>query len=100
MTQLRMHMSVIMKATKNATLSDLPPGCKAKVRKIEGAGNMRNRLLAMGFTPDVDIEIISCDCGRQVVKVRGCSMILDENVASRVTCAPMSAAVPAAAKKD
>lgn len=81
-----------MQIKNPCALSDLPPGCRAKVSRIDGTGNIRNRLLALGFTPDTDIEVMDCDCGRQIVKVRDCNLILDGEVASHVTCAPQAEA--------
>lgn len=76
-----------MKTRKPCTLSDLPPGCRARVSRVEGAGNIRTRLLSMGLTPEAEIEVIDCDCGRQIVRVRGCNLILDGEVTRHVTCA-------------
>lgn len=75
-----------MNAQKTCLLSDLPPGCRAKVSKVEGTGTITNRLLALGFTPDADVEVMECGCGRQIVKVRGCNLVLDGEVTCRVAC--------------
>lgn len=67
-------------------LSNLGAGSRAKVAKVDGSDAERARLNALGLTPQADIEVIDCRCGRQVVKVRGCSLILDDETAGHVTC--------------
>lgn len=75
------------KKIPSCALADLPAGCRAKVSRVECPGDVRARLLAMGLTPDTEVEVLDCSCGRQVVRVRGCSMILDGETACRITCA-------------
>lgn len=82
-----MVMNAIMKEERPCALTDLAPGCRAKVAKVEGNCALRSRLSALGLTPDADIEVIDCACGRQLVKVRGCSLVLDGDTACHVTCA-------------
>lgn len=67
-------------------LTSLRAGCRAKVARVDGSDAERSRLNALGLTPQTDIEVIDCCCGRQVVKVRGCSLILDDQMAGHVTC--------------
>lgn len=86
--------SAVMKKKTPCALKDLPPGCRARISKIEGTGDLRSRLSALGLTPDADIEVIDCACGRQVIKVRGCSLVLDGETACHVTCAPEATDAP------
>lgn len=76
-----------MTKKRPCALAELAAGCRARVARVEGTGDIRARLAAMGFTPDTDIEVLDCVCGRQLVKVRGCNMVLDGDTACLVTCA-------------
>lgn len=82
-----MVMSAIMKKKMPCALNKLPVGCRARISRVDGAGDIRARLSAMGLTPETDIEVLDCACGRQIVKVRGCSLVLDGETAGHVTCA-------------
>lgn len=75
-----------MKNKKSCALAELPTGCRARISGVEGEGDIRARLSAMGLTPDTDIEVLDCACGKQVVRVRGCNIVLDGETACRVTC--------------
>lgn len=82
-----MVLSAIMKKKMPCALKDLPPGCRARISRVDGANDIRARLSALGLTPDTAIEVLDCACGRQIVKVRGCSLVLDGETACHVTCA-------------
>jgi ferrous iron transport protein A len=81
-----MLMSLIMKKRTPCVLNNLPAGCRARISKVDGSGDMRARLAAMGITPETAIEVLGCVCGRQLVKVRGCNFVLDGDAACCVTC--------------
>lgn len=85
-----------MQIKKPCALTELPAGCRARVSRIEGASDARARLSALGFTPDTAIEVLDCCGGRQVVKVRGCNLILDDNTAGMITCAKDDDSAPCA----
>lgn len=44
--------------TLQPTLDQLVPGQKAKVRKVGGTGAVRRRLMDMGLTSGVEIELL------------------------------------------
>lgn len=67
-------------------LTGLRAGCRAKVARVDGSDAERSRLNALGLTPQADIEVINCCCGWQVIKVRGCSLVLNDDVARHITC--------------
>lgn len=75
-----------MKTNTPCALAELPAGCRARVARINGAGDIRARLSAMGLTPDTAIEVLECLGGRQLIKVRGCNLILDGDTACKITC--------------
>lgn len=81
-----MVMSTIMKNENPCTLTSLPAGCRAKVARVEGSAAERSRLNSLGLTPQTDIEVIDCSCGRQIVRVRGCNLVLDDEMACHITC--------------
>lgn len=78
-----------MSTEKPCPLKCLPGGCKAKVMQIIGSPAVRSRLNALGFTPNTRIEVLDNASGRQVVKVRGCSLVLDEEFAGGIICEPV-----------
>lgn len=57
--------------------------------QIVGNPASRSRLNALGFTPNTRIEILDNISGRLAVKVRGCSMVLDEQLAGDIICEPV-----------
>ncbi len=74
-----------------ATLVDLQPGESGRVQSIEGEDALAVRLLEMGLTPGVSVELV----GRAVwgdpleFRLRGYSLSLRKAEASRVVIEPM-----------
>ena len=46
-----------MSLPNGKTLSELPPGGKGKVIRIEAKGTLRRRILDMGLVPGVDVAV-------------------------------------------
>lgn len=42
----------------NTTLDQLPPGQRATVTKVGGAGSVRRRIMDMGITCGIEVEMI------------------------------------------
>jgi DtxR family Mn-dependent transcriptional regulator len=68
---------------KPLTLKHIKPGFNAKVRKITAKGNLRRRLLDMGFSPGilVDVQRVAPLGDPVEVKVRGFNLSLRKNEA-------------------
>ncbi len=46
----------------------------------------RGRLCALGLTPNTSVDVLDNAAGRQIVKVRGCSMVLDDRLSGCIIC--------------
>ncbi len=73
-----------MKSIKN--LSELNPGNKGIIKKIEKSGSLKRKLLDMGVIPGSSIEIVKlAPLGDPVdVKVRGYHLSLRKEEASQI----------------
>ncbi len=71
------------------TLLDAQVNTHYVVRKVAGSGNMRRRLLDMGFTPNCGIYVsaVAPTGGTVLVRLRGFSVALRENAASLISVA-------------
>jgi len=67
-------------------ISDLKPGDKGKIKKIEGSSNLRRKLLDMGIIPGSPFEIIKlAPLGDPVdVKIKGYHLSLRKEEAATV----------------
>lgn len=72
------------------TLRELEPGRRASVVAIEGSDEVAVRLLEMGLTPGVDVEMVgSAVWGDPLeVRVRGYALSLRKQEAARVVIEP------------
>ena len=68
-------------------LSDLTPKAKAKVKRIEGEGNLKRKLLDMGILPGVVFEVIKlAPLGDPIeIKVKGYNLSLRKGEARQVS---------------
>ncbi len=41
-------------------LTQLPKGCRCRIRRHRSSGAIRQRLLDMGFVPDAEVEMVRC----------------------------------------
>jgi len=41
-------------------LTQLPKGCRCRIRRHRAKGAIRQRLLDMGFVPDAEVEMVRC----------------------------------------
>ena len=67
---------------------DLPHGCRARVCNLEGDMAQRSHLCSMGLTPGTEVEVCKDFPGRCRLRVRGCSLALDGELACRIICEP------------
>lgn len=65
-------------------LSSAQSARSVRVAALEGGGEFRSRLLAMGITPGASIRVVSGGAGPVVVDVLGSRLVLGHGVASRV----------------
>lgn len=67
-------------------ISELKPGNKGKIKKIEGSGNLRRKLLDMGIIPGSPFEVIKlAPLGDPVdVKIKGYHLSLRKEEAATV----------------
>ncbi|NCU31705.1 MAG: hypothetical protein EOM23_01945 [Candidatus Moranbacteria bacterium] len=67
-------------------ISDLKPGDKGKIKKIEGSSNLRRKLLDMGIIPGSPFEVIKlAPLGDPVdVKIKGYHLSLRKEEAATV----------------
>ena len=75
-------------------LCQFPSGSKVLVDELMSCRSARSRLLAMGVTPGVVVEIVSNDCGPCRLKVRGSDVCIGHGMAERIQArlAPADAA--------
>ncbi|MBL8156291.1 MAG: ferrous iron transport protein A [Anaerolineae bacterium] len=73
-----------------ATLDELRPGEKAVVHKVGGAGELRRRLMDMGITRGIEIEVLkAAPLGDPVeYRVRGYHLSLRKSEAHLIEIAP------------
>ena len=76
-------------------LCDVPAGRSVKVKSLTAKGPMRSRLYALGFTPGTIVEVCpeSCGAGCRRVRVRECSLVLDQGLAEYIECIADAAAL-------
>ena len=76
---------------RQVPLAALPPGARGRVVGIAGGGmNVRMRLLQMGFTPGVIVEVVeNRGRGPVLVRVRGTVVALGRGVAEKVIVEPL-----------
>ena len=70
-------------------LYGLPQGTCARVRSLDGCGEIRTRLHAMGFTPGAEVVLCGAGAGGCRVRVRDALYVLDEGVAQAIMCDPI-----------
>ena len=70
----------------NLTLKHIRPGFKVRVRKVQASGNIRRRLLDMGFSPGVEVKVERvAPLGDPVeVKIRGYNLSLRKSEADSI----------------
>lgn len=75
------------KGFKAMTLKELKPGQSGVVDSVKGAGNIRRRVLEMGVTPGVKIDVIKvAPLGDPVeVMLRGYNLSLRKEEAEAIT---------------
>jgi Fe2+ transport system protein FeoA len=77
------------KLSERNSLATMKSGQKGKVVSVCSRSRMAGRLAAMGITPGVDVEVLSCSGdGPLVVVVRGARMCLCRNMADKVQVDP------------
>ena len=74
---------------RGCCLYGLPRGTCARVRSLEGCGEIRTRLHAMGFTPGAKVVLCDAGAGGCRVQVRDASFVLDEGLAQKIICDPL-----------
>ncbi|HEU6436245.1 MAG TPA: FeoA family protein [Nitratidesulfovibrio sp.] len=72
-------------------LSDIPAGCRVRVRRLCDKQGERGRLCALGITPGTEIEVCS-QAGACCVRVRDSSLVLGDTLACEVYCEPVHSA--------
>lgn len=76
-------------------LSDVPAGCRVRVRRLCDTRGERARLCALGITPGTELEVCS-QAGACRIKVREASLVLGDALACGIDCEPVrSTARPA-----
>lgn len=76
-------------------LSDVPPGCRVRVRRLCDERGLRGRLCALGITPGTELEVCS-QSGACCVRVRDASLVLGDALAVDVYCEPVARALDVA----
>jgi len=73
--------------SENKYLSDLKPGDKARVKKIEGESNLKRKLLDMGIIPGAKFEVIKLALlGSPIdIKIKGYHLSLRKEEACQVS---------------
>ncbi|MDR3044416.1 MAG: ferrous iron transport protein A [Desulfovibrio sp.] len=69
-------------------LSDVPAGCRVRVRRLCDKQGERGRLCALGITPGTELEVCS-QGGACCVRVRDASLVLGDTLACDVYCEPV-----------
>ena len=71
---------------KDLTLKHIRPGFRVRVKKVHASGNLRRRLLDMGFSPGVKVKVKRvAPLGDPVeVEVRGYNLSLRKNEADEI----------------
>jgi len=78
---------------ESASLLDMPPGCPLHVMDVKGSPSLRSKLYSMGILPGAELELCRQACGRGsvCVRVRQCSLVLDDSMAQAIFCSPVHA---------
>lgn len=50
----------MFKQSGNQVLTQVPKGCRCRIRRHMAQGAVRRRLLDLGFLPDAEVEMIRC----------------------------------------
>ena len=68
-------------------LNDLKPGSKGKIKKVDGQGNLKRRLLDMGILPGSPVEVIKlAPLGDPVdIKIKGYHLSLRKEEAKQIS---------------
>lgn len=76
------------RARHGGSLLDMPSGCKLCVEELAGSPSVRSRLYSLGILPGTEVEVCRQACGKGSIclRVRQCSLVLSEGMASAVRC--------------
>lgn len=78
--------------TESRTLTDLPGGTRARVRRIGGGHRLLNRLLALGLAPGVQVRVLrNPRRGPLLVLVNDTRVALGRGEAAKIQAAPETA---------
>jgi ferrous iron transport protein A len=78
--------------TESRTLTDLPGGTRAQVRRIGGGHRLLNRLLALGLAPGVQLRVLrNPRRGPLLVLVNDTRVALGRGEAAKLQAAPETA---------
>ena len=77
-----------MERQRVCSLYDVPAGSVVRVKALTARGSVRSRLYALGFTPGITVEVCpeACGEGGRRVRVRECSLVLDQGLAEHIEC--------------
>ncbi|RLE64664.1 MAG: ferrous iron transport protein A [Thermoprotei archaeon] len=66
------------------TLEAVPPGRKARIIGLDAGPGLATRLMQMGLTPGIEVEVVSGNRGPILVKVRGVMIALSRGMARKI----------------
>jgi ferrous iron transport protein A len=77
------------KTDKTMTLTDLPHGTDALVKRVKGSGRVAKRLMELGVIPGVAVQVVKCaPFGDPIeVRLRGYSLAMRRSEADAIEIA-------------
>ncbi len=73
-----------MSSGVHITLEAVPPGKKARIAGLNAGPGLATRLMQMGLTPGVEVEVVNSDRGPILVRVRGVMIALSRGMAKKI----------------
>ncbi len=70
---------------RTISLAQLPRGARARVVGFACDAALRGRLCALGITPGCELDIAQ-SCEPICLRVKGCNLVLGNNMASEILC--------------
>lgn len=67
------------------SLAQLPRGARARVVGFACDNALRGRLCALGITPGCELDVAQ-SCEPVCLRVKGCNLVLGNNMASEILC--------------
>lgn len=80
------------------SLAQLPRGARARVVGFACDNALRGRLCALGITPGCELDIAQ-SCEPFCLRVKGCNLVLGNNMASEILCEQVQLAPEAAPER-